>query len=248
VLNSKAAQMADRHVTLYSKKGLLTKVEGVEGLAQHFGYEVDVLKQSLRDYNAAAKNGSDIFGRSVFPDYTIEETEDFYVGEVVPVIHYSMGGIAINVEGQVLDKDQKVISGLYAVGEASGGVHGDNRLAGNSLLECTVFGRHVGMALPIRTGTATPTTPLPAAAEPSAAAPALRRISQQELDRHRADGDLWVALYGQVYDLTEYVWEHPGGSQAIFDVGGQDGTVTFEAVHNKELLETMGFQPVGVLA
>lgn len=248
VLNSKAAQMADRHVTLYSKKGLLTKVEGVEGLAQHFGYEVDVLKQSLRDYNAAAKNGSDIFGRSVFPDYTIEETEDFYVGEVVPVIHYTMGGIAINVEGQVLDKDQKVISGLYAVGEASGGVHGDNRLAGNSLLECTVFGRHVGMALPIRTGTATPTTPLPAAAEPSAAAPALRRISQQELDRHRADGDLWVALYGQVYDLTEYVWEHPGGSQAIFDVGGQDGTVTFEAVHNKELLETMGFQPVGVLA
>jgi len=251
VLNSKAAQMADRHVTLYSKKGLLTKVEGVEGLAQHFGYEVDVLKQSLRDYNAAAKNGSDIFGRSVFPDYTIDETEDFYVGEVVPVIHYTMGGIAINVEGQVLDKDQKVISGLYAVGEASGGVHGDNRLAGNSLLECTVFGRHVGMALPIRTGTiSTPTTPLPAAAEPeTAAAPsALRRISQEELERHRADGDLWVALYGQVYDLTEYVWEHPGGSQAIFDVGGQDGTVTFEAVHNKELLETMGFQPVGVLA
>lgn len=249
VLNSKAAKMAERHVTLYSKKGLLTKVEGVEGLAQHFGYEVDILKQSLRDYNDAAKSGSDVFGRTVFPDYTIEETEDFYVGEVVPVIHYTMGGIAINVEGQVLDKDQKTIPGLYAIGEASGGVHGDNRLAGNSLLECTVFGRHVGMALPIRTGsTASGAASGAVSAVSSPASEELRKITQEELLKHRADGDLWVALYGQVYDMTEYVWEHPGGSQAIFDVGGQDGTVTFEAVHNKELLETMGFQPVGVLA
>lgn len=239
-------------MTLYSKKGLLTKVEGVEGLAQHFGYEVDVLKQSLQDYNDAAKNGSDVFGRTVFPDY-IEETEDFYVGEVVPVIHYTMGGIAINVEGQVLDKDQKVIPGLYAIGEASGGVHGDNRLAGNSLLECTVFGRHVGLALPIRTGSAAGTAATASTASSAVSVavspPAeLRKITQEELSKHRADGDLWVSLYGQVYDMTEYVWEHPGGSQAIFDVGGQDGTVTFEAVHNKELLETMGFQPVGVLA
>ncbi|CAK9050991.1 unnamed protein product, partial [Durusdinium trenchii] len=150
VLNSKAAKVADRHVTLYSKKGLLTKVEGIEGLAQHFGYEVDTLRRSLQNYNEAAKNGSDVFGRTVFPEYVIEETEDFYVGEVVPVIHYTMGGIAINIEGQVLDDQEKVISGLYSVGEASGGVHGDNRLAGNSLLECTVFGRHVGMSLPIR--------------------------------------------------------------------------------------------------
>ena len=46
------------------------------------------------------KNGTDAFGRTVFPDYIIEEQEDFYVGEVVPVIHYTMGGIAINVDSQ----------------------------------------------------------------------------------------------------------------------------------------------------
>eukprot|EP00435_Cladocopium_sp_Y103_P018312 s3759_g4.t1 len=129
--NSKAAKMADRHVTLYSKKGLLTKV--------------------------------------------------------VPVIHYTMGGIAINVEGQVLDKDQKVIPGLYAIGEASGGVHGDNRLAGNSLLECTVFGRHVGMALPIRTGSAA--SGAASSAITSVSSPTsvpseepLRKITQEERD------------------------------------------------------------------
>merc|ERR1712232_1136447 len=62
-----------------------------------------------------------------------------------------MGGIAINTEGRVLSAaDGQPINGLFAIGEASGGVHGDNRLAGNSLLECTVFGRHVGLTLPIR--------------------------------------------------------------------------------------------------
>eukprot|EP00913_Durusdinium_trenchii_P026543 g24903.t1 len=56
----------------------------------------------------------------------------------------------------------------------------------------------------------------------------------EELEKHRAEGDLWVALHGHIYDMSEYVWEHPGGSSAIFDVGGLDGTETFEAVHNKE--------------
>ncbi|CAJ1350162.1 unnamed protein product [Effrenium voratum] len=250
VLNSKAAKMADRHVTLYSKKGLLTKAEGVQGLAERFGFKVDVVNATLMDYNAAAKQGIDAFGRKVFPEHwPIEASEDFYVGEVVPVIHYTMGGIAINTHGQVLDAQGKVMPGLYAAGEASGGVHGDNRLAGNSLLECTVFGRRIGMNLPIRQGQQAPKVPTASALDPAPEpekAP-LPKISQQELKKHRAEGDLWVALYGHVYDMTEYVWEHPGGSDAIFDVGGQDGTVTFETVHNKELLETMGFTPVGIL-
>merc|ERR1712110_364389 len=62
----------------------------------------------------------------------------------------TMGGIAIDTGGHVLANNGSVLyDGLYAIGEASGGVHGDNRLAGNSLLECTVFGRHVGLTLPI---------------------------------------------------------------------------------------------------
>merc|ERR1711920_632487 len=73
-----------------------------------------------------------------------------YVGKIVPVIHYTMGGIAIGTDGRVLtEANASPIKGLYAIGEASGGVHGDNRLAGNSLLECTVFGHHVGLTVPI---------------------------------------------------------------------------------------------------
>lgn len=55
-----------------------------------------------------------------------------------------MGGIEININAQVLDVNGKVIPGLYAAGEVTGGIHGSNRLGGNALPDVTVFGRIVG--------------------------------------------------------------------------------------------------------
>ena len=68
---------------------------------------------------------------------------------VVPTCHYMMGGIPTNVNGQALelsaDGEDKVIPGLFAVGEvACVSVHGANRLGGNSLLDLVVFGRAAG--------------------------------------------------------------------------------------------------------
>jgi len=68
---------------------------------------------------------------------------------VIPTIHYQMGGIPTNVHGQVVIPDglggQKVVNGLYAVGEcACVSVHGANRLGTNSLLDIVVFGRAAG--------------------------------------------------------------------------------------------------------
>jgi succinate dehydrogenase / fumarate reductase flavoprotein subunit len=59
--------------------------------------------------------------------------------EVAPTAHYSMGGIQVDPETHGTD-----VEGLYAVGECATGVHGANRLGGNSLAECLVFGRIVG--------------------------------------------------------------------------------------------------------
>ena len=65
-------------------------------------------------------------------------------------VHYTMGGININAAGEVQEPlkghfgSHRHIRGLYAAGEVTGGVHGSNRLAGNSLLECCVFGRIAG--------------------------------------------------------------------------------------------------------
>jgi succinate dehydrogenase / fumarate reductase flavoprotein subunit len=68
---------------------------------------------------------------------------------VVPTCHYMMGGIPTNVHGQAITRESgedRVIDGLYAVGEAACvSVHGANRLGGNSLLDLVVFGRSAGL-------------------------------------------------------------------------------------------------------
>src|SRR5215813_2132730 len=55
-----------------------------------------------------------------------------------PVLHYQNGGLVIDMDGAT------TVEGLYACGEIAGGTHGRNRMMGNSLLECVVFGRRAG--------------------------------------------------------------------------------------------------------
>ena len=57
-----------------------------------------------------------------------------------PVLHYQNGGLVID------EQSETTVEGLYACGEIAGGTHGRNRMMGNSLLECTVFGRRAGRA------------------------------------------------------------------------------------------------------
>jgi len=61
--------------------------------------------------------------------------------EVAPTAHYSMGGVWVRPEDHSTD-----VRGLYAIGEASSGLHGANRLGGNSLIELLVYGRLTGRA------------------------------------------------------------------------------------------------------
>ncbi|HDN78962.1 MAG TPA: FAD-binding protein, partial [Chloroflexi bacterium] len=63
---------------------------------------------------------------------------------VYPTLHYQNGGLQFNVDGST------VVPNLYAAGEVTGGVHGRNRLMGNSLLEITVFGRRAGKSAALR--------------------------------------------------------------------------------------------------
>jgi len=60
------------------------------------------------------------------------------MAEVAPAVHYFMGGIEIN------EKGESNLAGLYAAGEVAGGIHGANRLGGNSLADLLVFGARAG--------------------------------------------------------------------------------------------------------
>jgi succinate dehydrogenase/fumarate reductase flavoprotein subunit len=57
-----------------------------------------------------------------------------------PVLHYQNGGLVIDEHAET------TLEGVFACGEIAGGTHGRNRMMGNSLLECTVFGRRAGAA------------------------------------------------------------------------------------------------------
>jgi succinate dehydrogenase / fumarate reductase flavoprotein subunit len=67
---------------------------------------------------------------------------------VRPTVHYSMGGIPVNPDGQVRSGPEGLVDGFFAAGEtACVSVHGANRLGSNSLLECVVYGRRTGAAI-----------------------------------------------------------------------------------------------------
>jgi len=140
VLDEGVYNAAKSHIDFYLWKGLMRKATvadlGPNALA------------SIQQYaDAAAGRVVDPFGRSTFADWNLRDATPesvVYVGRVTPVVHFTMGGVVINGRSEVLDADDTPIRGLWAAGEVTGGVHGENRLGGSSLLECVVFGRIAG--------------------------------------------------------------------------------------------------------
>jgi fumarate reductase flavoprotein subunit len=97
----------------------------------------------METWNASVAEGEDKdFGRKgVDQDLSVAP---FYAIKIAPGIHHTMGGIKINDEAKVVDTDGNVIPGLFAAGEVTGGVHGNNRLGGNAVADFVIFGRIAG--------------------------------------------------------------------------------------------------------
>lgn len=144
VLDEGVHKKASPHVDFYLWKGLL-RMTTVSELIERFP---DTALNTLEEYSAlAAGKGEDALGRKTFGSWSMKEvTPDtiIYVGRVTPATHFTMGGVLINERSEVLDTEGIPINGLWAAGEVTGGIHGENRLGGSSLLECVVFGRIAG--------------------------------------------------------------------------------------------------------
>ena len=131
-------------IEFYCSKGLMTPADDVETLAGVIGSPVQTLQATLAAHDAATTGSApDPVGRpSHGPPLA---AGPFVAGRISPAVHYTMGGVAIDARARALAADgQTAVPGLYAAGEAAGGVHGANRLAGCSLLDCVVFGRTAG--------------------------------------------------------------------------------------------------------
>jgi len=125
------------------------RYESVEGAGNALALDQHTLTNTLSEYVAAASGHNDPFGKTVFPNaQSFDHPVSLWAAQVTPSLHYSMGGLCFSTKGEALKKAQdggyEHISGLFVAGEVTGGLHGANRLVGNSLLECVVFGRIAG--------------------------------------------------------------------------------------------------------
>ena len=74
------------------------------------------------------------------------DTAPFYALQVTPGVHHTMGGVEIDSAAEVLSTEGEVIPGLFAAGEVTGGVHGQNRLGGTAVADFVVYGRIAGQS------------------------------------------------------------------------------------------------------
>ncbi|MBF8983166.1 flavocytochrome c [Lutibacter sp. B2] len=130
-------------VEQYYKEGLITEGKSLKELADAMEINNKELQKTVKEYNEYVELGND-------PDFDRKsmkfklEKSNFYGVKVAPAVHYTMGGLKINTKAEVIDHFGKVVKGLYAAGEVTGGIHGGNRLGGNSLTDISVFGKIAG--------------------------------------------------------------------------------------------------------
>lgn len=133
-------------VRFYDSIGMVVHGQTIDELAKNIDVDADNLAQTIETWNQAVANQDDQFGRKTGMDRQLNHPE-FMAIHIAPAVHYTMGGIKINHYTQVLNQDDQVINGLFAAGETSGGLHGNNRIGGNSIAETVVFGRQAGQRI-----------------------------------------------------------------------------------------------------
>jgi succinate dehydrogenase/fumarate reductase flavoprotein subunit len=160
-LNGKSSKEIEWHCKHYKGRGIMKSYNNMAEFAKDRGVPLANIEATFKAYNEIAEKMEkdpqggpyeaygggkswDKWGKKFFHNLPLETSDGFHIAVVTPVIHYCMGGMKINPDAESLGAGDKVIGGLFSAGEAAGGIHGSNRLGGNSLLDCVVFGRVSG--------------------------------------------------------------------------------------------------------
>lgn len=160
-------QLADED---YEGRYYTTTIDKLGELFTKLGVKADpaVVRQTIEEYDQCVLNNTpadqypdvkktaasrpigncekDADGKWDASTYDLDGAE-LRVRLMAPSTHHTMGGVKVDVDRHVLDVDGKVIEGLYAAGEVTGGIHGGNRLGGNAIVEIFVSGRTAAKAL-----------------------------------------------------------------------------------------------------
>ena len=132
----------------YISKGFTVTGESYEELAEAMGADPAVFAATMEAWNACVEAGEDTMlaenARTSFANPL--DTAPFYALQVTPGVHHTMGGVEIDSAAEVLSTEGEVIPGLFAAGEVTGGVHGQNRLGGTAVADFVVYGRIAGQS------------------------------------------------------------------------------------------------------
>lgn len=127
------------------KAGITHEFSSIAEAAEYYGMPVDAVEEEIARYNTFVKNKLDEdFGKPIPDDAETIDEAPFYGVRLWPKVHHCMGGIKTDVDCHALDMDLNPIPGLYAAGEAAGGIHGACRLGSCATADCLVNGRIAG--------------------------------------------------------------------------------------------------------
>lgn len=127
------------------KAGITHEFNSLEEAAAFYDMPADALADEIARYNTFVTNKLDEDFEKPIPDdaQTIDEPP-FYGVRLWPKVHHCMGGVKTDLDCRVLDMELAPIPGLFAAGEAAGGVHGACRLGSCATTDCLVNGRIAG--------------------------------------------------------------------------------------------------------
>lgn len=136
--------LMQKEAVLAVESGDAWTADTIEDLARLMKLPAANLQAAIDDYNTGMKTGQDPLGK-VAPrgDFSLDHPP-YWACFAGMSIHYTMGGIRINELAQAMRADGRPVAGLWAAGEATGGIHGKERLGGNGINDAVVFGRIAG--------------------------------------------------------------------------------------------------------
>lgn len=131
-------------IDFYCHVGLVKQADSLTELGKTIGIDGGQLTATVQNWNQIVEQHQEDSLKRTTGRHPLKKGP-FYAIHVAPAIHYTMGGLHTDPQTRVLDANGQPIAGLYAAGEVVGGLHGNNRIGGNSIAETVVFGRQAGI-------------------------------------------------------------------------------------------------------
>lgn len=138
----KAGMEADRVFKADTLEELVKMINDHQYKGNKINMSAETLVNTIKTHNGYVEAGSDPdFGKKIDKGVMLKiEKGPYYAIPQWPSVHHTMGGLTITERTEVQDVWGKIIPGLYAAGEAAGGVHGTNRLGSNAIPDAAVHG------------------------------------------------------------------------------------------------------------